>query len=64
MLLRNMHGKLQPLIPYNLVHELYNTDPRVTDAALAGDDALSFEELKLLQIWYARIVRMPDKGHK
>uniref|UniRef100_A0A7S3BL37 Uncharacterized protein n=1 Tax=Haptolina ericina TaxID=156174 RepID=A0A7S3BL37_9EUKA len=54
-------GKMGPLVPLNLVHELYHNDPGVTDPERPG--ALDFEELKRLQLWYSKIVRVPDKGH-
>ena len=46
------------------VHELYNTDPGIVDTEVGGEHALSIDELKLLQVWYSKIVRIPDKGHK
>ena len=64
LLLQEMHGKLAPLVPYNLVHELYNADPSILDSGRNGEGALTIEQLKLLQVWYAKIVRNPDKGHK
>eukprot|EP00966_Prymnesium_polylepis_P213282 4939497-Prymnesium_polylepis.3 len=63
MLLGTLKGKLEPLIPYNLVHELYHTEPAVADANLAGDDALGFEELQRLNVWYSKVVRQKDKSH-
>ena len=69
-MLRSLTGKREALVPYNLVHELYNTDPRVVEKARGDEDedqedpALSLDELKTLQVWYARVLRVSDRPHK
>ncbi|KAL1526607.1 hypothetical protein AB1Y20_015312 [Prymnesium parvum] len=59
MLLKTLHGNLQSLIPYNLVHELYKMEQLLH----GGRDMLTFDELRRLQAWYCKIIHNPNKSH-